>query len=875
MARGRRWGIVACGLALLLAWSGCQESAPKRPDVDMGDRHDEPPLNDGHDGGDGGYHPGILDSGTDAGPGAPDAGPETPDGGPGPGPQPSRDADAVRKENLRPGTTAWRINRDAKERVANNNEIEGYALEATLKQGDTLRVAVSVSEAKSFRWTVYRLGYYGGAGGREVARGGPVQGVKQAPCSADPATGVVACTWAPVLEIPVKEDWVRGVYVVKLAREDRYHRYVPFFVRDANPRAEVAVLIPTATWAAYNTWGGTSLYDDKDGVMKPHGVSRAFQSSYDRPYHRQQGTGHLLEDDLSLVQWLEAQGLDVGYFTDEDFDASYDFVAGAKVLFVSGHDEYWSLRNREHADRAVAEGRSLINLGANNAYWHVRMDPAADGRQRRIVTCYKGHQNDPHKDARRTVKFRDGPMGRPENALFGVQFSSRWHQFGFPMVITAPEHWALAGTGLKAGDTLWRANGYELDQIVNNGRSPQGMEILAESPGLSLQGAFGFGHMVVRKQGNAYVFSSGGIDFVRTLASEDMADPRAARIVANVLYKALGRPVPETLVEFQRKNVAQPQGPFSPGVRTVAGKPGQRPRAWTPVAADALGAPVAVTVMPDGGWAVADAQANAVKRVSPDGTVSTVLTGLNGPMGIAADAAGNIYVSDTDTYVIRRIPVDGKAEVFAGGTPGQKDGPAKEAAFDQPAGLTLTPDGKALLVADMNNGVIRRIDLEAPGNPVTTLQGEWMYRPSAVAVAPDGDTLYVVETGMTRVVRVRGGVTSVVAGSSIHGFQDGKPESALFLPYLGIAVLKDGSLAVSDPGNYRVRRILFEEDGRARVVTTMAGSGRYGHRDGPGEDADFVLPAGLAVGPDGSLYVADAGNGLVRSVTPCGRPERH
>ncbi|MBZ4422518.1 N,N-dimethylformamidase beta subunit family domain-containing protein [Myxococcus sp. RHSTA-1-4] len=863
MARGSRWGMVACGLALLFAWGGCEESSPERPD--MGDRHDTPPLNDGHDGG---FHPGIVDGGTDGGEGGPGTGPGEPDAGPG---QPARDADAVRRENQRPGTTAWRINRDVGDRVANNREVEGYALEATVKQGGTLRLAVSVSEAKTFRWFVYRLGYYGGAGGREVARGGPVKGVKQAACPADPATGVVACAWAPVVEIPVEDDWVRGVYVVKLVREDRYQRYVPFFVRDANPRAEVAVLIPTATWAAYNTWGGTSLYDDKDGVMKPHGVGRAFQSSYDRPYHRGQGTGHLLEDDLSLVQWVEAQGLDVGYFTDEDFDASYDFVAGAKALFVSGHDEYWSTRNRDHADRAVAEGRSLLNLGANNAYWHVRMDPAADGRPRRIVTCYKGHANDPHKDSRRTVKFREGPVGRPENALFGVQFSSRWHQFGFPMVITHPAHWALAGTGLKSGDTLWRANGYELDQLVDNGRTPPGVDVLAESPGLSLQGAFGFGHMVLRKQGSAYVFSAGGVDFVRTLASEDMADPRAARIVANILYKALGRPVPEGLVEFQRKGVAHAQGPFSPDVRTVAGRPGQRPRAGATVAADALGAPVAVAVLPDGGWAVADAQANAVKKVSPGGAVRTVLTRLNGPMGIAADAAGNVYVADTDAHVIRRISGDGTAEVFAGTAPGMRDGLARDAAFNQPAGLTLTPDGTALLVADMNNGVIRRIDLVAPGNPVTTLQGDWMYRPSAVAVSADGGTLFVVETGMTRVLRIRDGVTSVVAGTHIPGFQDGRPEAALFLPYLGLAVLKDGSLAVSDPGNYRVRRILFDDSGHPKWVTTMAGSGRHGHRDGPGEDADLVLPAGLAVGPDGRLYVADSGNGLVRAITPCGQ----
>ncbi|QDE84538.1 N,N-dimethylformamidase beta subunit family domain-containing protein [Myxococcus xanthus] len=855
MAQAGRWAGWVCGLALVFGGIGCEEAAV-RP-VLPGDKHDTPPLNDGYDGGDGEPHPGLIDAGVpDAGtgqPAPPDAGPVE---------LPARDADAVREENRRPGTTAWRITRNA-----HGREIEGYALKATLTQGETLRVAVSVSEARTFRWYVYRMGHYGGTGAREVARGGPVPGVRQGDCPADRATGVVACRWAPTLEISVGEDWVRGVYVVKLVREDNHQRYVPFFVRDANPRAEVAVLIPTATWAAYNTWGGTSLYDDRDRVMREHGVSRAFQVSYDRPNYRGHGSGHLLTDDLSLVQWLESQDLDVGYFTDEDLDASYDFLAGAKAFFMSGHDEYWSPRIREHADRAVAEGRSLLNLGANNAYWQVQMEPSKDGRPRRIIACYKGHASEPYTGAQRTVKFRERVVGRPENALLGVQFSARWHQFGFPAVITNPGHWALAGSGLKAGDTLWMANGYEVDQLVSNGSSPEGLEVLAESPLLSLQGAFGFGHMVLRKQGSAYIFSSGGIDFVRTLASEDMADPRAARIVANVLYKALGRPVPDTLVRFERQNVSSAQGPSSAEVRTVAGVPGKRVRAGVPVAGNSLGAPTAVALLPDGGIVVADGLGNAVKRVTPGGEVKTVASGLNGPMGIAADAAGNVYVADTDHYVIRRIDPEGKVEVFAGGTPGLMDGPAKQAAFNQPTGLAVTPDGTALLVADMNNGVIRRIDLVAEGHPVTTLQGDWLYRPSGVAVSADGNTLFVVESGMSRVVRIRDGLTSVVAGTT-PGFRDGAPESSQFLPYLGIAVLKDGSLAVSDPGNYRVRRVVLNADGSARKVTTLAGSGRYGHSDGSGDKADLVLPAGLTVGPDGRLYVADAGNSLVRAITP-------
>jgi sugar lactone lactonase YvrE len=774
-------------------------------------------------------------------------------------PPPPHDADAIRKENARQGTKAWRITRGA-----NQSEIEGYALVSTVTQGERVPIAVSVTGTpRKFTWEVYRLGYYGGLGGREVSRGGPLQAVPQAPCPAQRPTGIVACDWTPTLELQTNAQWVRGVYLVKLVRDDGYQRYVPFFVRDALPRSEVTVLIPTTTWAAYNTWGGTSLYDDKFRVT---GKGRAFQSSFDRPYYRGQGSGHLLDDEQGLIMWLEAQGLDVAYVPNEELDRSGAALREAKVLVMSGHDEYWTRTLRDRADKAVAEGRSIINLGANQAYWQVRLEPAADGRPRRIVTCYKGDAADPVgvRSPDRTSKFRDLAVPRPENALLGVMFSSRWHQFAFPTVITNEDHWAFAGTGLRNGDTLWKANGYEQDQVVANGHSPEGLEVLAESPALSLQGAFGFGQMVLFRKGNAWVFSAGGVDFVHTLGTSDAADPRAARLVANVLFRALGRSVPKELVVLPTTPMQRPRGPFAVEVRTVAGQAGRRGDQDGEAGRGLLAAPVAVAVLPGGGWAVADALANKVKRVAPDGSISTLSpVRLNGPLGIAADAQGNVYVSDSDNYCIRRIAPDGTTTVFAGAMSeaGLVDGPAAQARFNQPAGLHITPQGE-LLVADLGNGVIRSINLLAPDSPVTTLPANlWLYRPSAVAAGADG-TVYVVETGMSRVVALRNGTVSVVAGAPPGGFADGTPENARMLPYLGIAVLPDGSVAVSDPGNYRVRRIT------PAGVSTLVGSGRFGARNGAGDEAELVLPAGLAVGPDGTLYVADSGNALLRAITP-------
>lgn len=842
---GRIIGLLAAVLCLVGLSSGCEQTGSAAGSSGGGGR-DNPPLQ-GPDGG----QPDVPDGGPTQPPG--NGGTDEPD-------VPPHDSQAIRKENARQGTKAWRITRGA-----NNNEIEGYALVSTVTQGERVPIAVSVTGSpRKFTWEVYRLGYYGGLGGREMARGGPLQAVQQAPCPPQKPTGIIACNWTPTIELETNASWVRGVYVVKLVRDDGYQRYVPFFVRDPLPRSEVTVIIPTTTWAAYNTWGGTSLYDDKFRIT---GLGRAFQSSFDRPYYRGYGSGHLMDDEQGLVMWLEAQGLDVAYIPTEELDRSGDSLREMRVLMLSGHDEYWTRTERERADKALAEGRSIINLGANQAYWQVRLEASADGRPRRIVTCYKGDAKDPAgaRSPDRTTKFRDLATPRPENALLGVMFSSRWHQFAFPTVITKADHWAFEGTGLRNGDILWRANGYEQDQVVDNSQSPAGLDVLAESPALSLQGAFGFGQMVVFRKGNAWVFSAGGVDFVHTLGTSDAADPRAARLVANVLYRALDRAVPKELVVLPATPLPKARGPFAAEVRTVAGQPGHRGDQDGGPGQGLLAAPVAVTPLPGGGWAVADALANKVKRVAPDGSISTLSpVRLNGPMGIAADAQGNVYVADSDNYCIRRIAPDGTTTVFAGAVmePGMVDGPAAQSRFNQPAGLTMTPQGE-LLVADLGNGVIRRIDLLTPGNPVTTLPSNlWLYRPSAVAVAADG-TVYVVETGMSRVVALRNGTVSVVAGSAPGGFAEGHGEDARMLPYLGLAVLPDGSLAVSDPGNYRVRRISPSGE-----VTTLAGTGHFGSRDGSGDDADLVLPAGLAMGPDGKLYVADSGNALLRAILP-------
>jgi sugar lactone lactonase YvrE len=175
--------------------------------------------------------------------------------------------------------------------------------------------------------------------------------------------------------------------------------------------------------------------------------------------------------------------------------------------------------------------------------------------------------------------------------------------------------------------------------------------------------------------------------------------------------------------------------------------------------------------------------------------------------------------------------------------------------FHGPTGIALSPDGQALFVADTKNGAIRRIALSEPHHSVTTV-ATGILVPSAVTVSASG-RLFALETGRMRVVEVVNGALRPLGGQGFPGFADGPVAQARFRPEFGLAALSDGSLVVSDTVNYRIRRI------RPEGVTTLAGSGRYGTRSGRGDESDIVLPTGIAVGADGTIYVAESGNGAV------------
>ncbi|MFB9844420.1 NHL repeat-containing protein [Mucilaginibacter ginsenosidivorans] len=282
--------------------------------------------------------------------------------------------------------------------------------------------------------------------------------------------------------------------------------------------------------------------------------------------------------------------------------------------------------------------------------------------------------------------------------------------------------------------------------------------------------------------------------------------------------------------------------------------------------------PVDLALDLNGNLYVSDQGNNVIRKIDAGGNVTTLAgdgtagykndaaakAQFNGPQGIVIDNVGNVYVADAGNHVIRKIGVDGNVTTYAGdGTAGYKDGSASTAEFSAPNGLAIDK-ARNIYVADYSNHVIRKI--------------------------------------------ASNGTVSTFAGKGTPGANDGAPTSATFRNPSGLSIDQTGNLFVAEAANNDIRQLTtsgqvrtyasglkgpsrLAVDGGGNIyysannntiqwisatetIITYAGTGTLGFVDGPLLTAQFNTPLGVIVDGFGRLAVADYNNNRIRIVTP-------
>lgn len=285
--------------------------------------------------------------------------------------------------------------------------------------------------------------------------------------------------------------------------------------------------------------------------------------------------------------------------------------------------------------------------------------------------------------------------------------------------------------------------------------------------------------------------------------------------------------------------------------------------------------PRSLTIDAAGNLYVADYGNGSVRKVTPAGVVTTIATNLKSPSGIVVDAAGNLYVTETSTHIIYKITSTGAVSTFAGtsGTRGSVDGTGTAASFWGPQGITIDAAGN-LYVADSENYKIRKI---TPAGVVTTIAGAGLVNlpdpplngstsvatftyPFGIAVDATGN-IYVSDTFAYMIRKISGTTVSTLAGNNVGGAANGTGAAASFNDPAGIAIDASANIFVADADNNQIRKVT-----PTGVVTTIAGNGTASYGEGQGAIAAFNFPQGVAVDAAGNIYVADTSNNAIRKI---------
>ena len=445
-------------------------------------------------------------------------------------------SNAIVLENAHLGTTDWQI---PSVKIA-TTQIQAYTNTTSVLPEQRMSFYVSTQKAYTpYSIDIYRLGWYGGKGGRlmtsqanQISRAQGYYDLSShrligcISCHIDAKTGLVEANWQPSYILTIPSNWITGIYLAKFTDVNGMQTYVPFDVRGNFDSRYVAVT-PDVTYAAYNDWGGYSLYRAYD---KTYGLVEGVKVSFDRPYTQGEGASQVLIYEADVIHWMEHQGYDLSYISSVDLHEDPAQLLHHSAYLSLGHDEYWTKEMRDGVEYARNHDIGLAFLGANAAYWQVRLEPDSLGTPNRTIICYKVLTNsknladDPFygKDNTRvTTLWRDPALARPENALIGIMYAGNTQsRQGFPWQVNS-----LASSSLLEGTDLQPGKQYgcdlvgnEWDRIFENGATPKGLQVIGRSSTVNNKGTHDFGNTTYYiTPSGAMVFATGSIYWTSVL----------------------------------------------------------------------------------------------------------------------------------------------------------------------------------------------------------------------------------------------------------------------------------------------------------------------------------------------------------------------
>jgi uncharacterized protein (TIGR03437 family) len=413
-----------------------------------------------------------------------------------------------------------------------------------------------------------------------------------------------------------------------------------------------------------------------------------------------------------------------------------------------------------------------------------------------------------------------------------------------------------------------------------------------------------FGGVAVDPAGNVYIADSG------TSRIRKVSNGVIATVAGNGTFGFSGDNGPATSAQLNGPSgVAVDSGgnlyiadvgnsrirKVSNGVITTVAGGGMQSGDSGPATSAEMSGPAGVAVDSAGNLYIADTLDNRIRKVS-NGVISTVAGNgtpgfsgdnglatsaeLNGPVGVAVDSAGNLYIADSGNYRVRKVSGGVITTVAGSGGPGYPlvgdNGPAVHAQLN-PVGVAVDSGGN-LYIADVGNDRIRKVSngviTTVAGTGATGFSGDdgpatsaHLDEPWGVAVDATGN-LYIADTDNSCIRKVSNRVITTVAGTGTQGFSgdNGPATNAQLNSPWGVAVDPAGNLYVADRNNNRIRKV------SGGVITTVAGNGMLGFSgdDGPATSAETYGPTGVAVDSAANVYVAEVGSNRIRILTPVG-----